>query len=149
MNLPSETKALKILLNNPLNCEKWREYNTYHMSRIYPKGIRTDSSNYNPLVSSSRALAVAVKRHTLNNQFAIEQPAWYAGCQLVALNYQTEDSSMALNVARFRENGRSGYIPRPPGTFPTAKGESIRPEAAFVTIKALSGKVLCEIVFPT
>jgi len=113
----SETKALKIL-NNPLNCDQWREYNTNHMSRVYPKGIRTDSSNYNPL------------------------PAWHAGCQLVALNYQTEDSSMALNVARFRENGRCGYIPRPPRTFLTGKEESMRPEAALVSIKALSGSCL-------
>lgn len=34
-------------------------------SRIYPKGTRVDSSNYNPA------------------------PAWAAGAQLVALNYQT------------------------------------------------------------
>lgn len=35
------------------------------MSRIYPKGTRMDSSNYNP------------------------QPFWNVGCQMVALNYQT------------------------------------------------------------
>lgn len=35
------------------------------MSRIYPKGTRVDSSNYNP------------------------QPFWNVGCQMVALNYQT------------------------------------------------------------
>jgi len=60
----------------------------------------------------------------------------------VALNFQTEDSSMALNVARFRENGRSGYIPRPPRTFLTGEEES-KPETALVTIKTLSGKLLC------
>lgn len=40
-------------------------YNKRQMSRIYPKGTRVDSSNYNP------------------------QPFWNVGCQMVALNYQT------------------------------------------------------------
>lgn len=40
-------------------------YNKLQLSRIYPKGTRVDSSNYNP------------------------QLFWNAGCQLVALNFQT------------------------------------------------------------
>ena len=40
-------------------------YNKQQLSRIYPKGTRVDSSNYNP------------------------QVFWNAGCQLVALNFQT------------------------------------------------------------
>uniref|UniRef100_A0A3Q4GD17 1-phosphatidylinositol 4,5-bisphosphate phosphodiesterase n=1 Tax=Neolamprologus brichardi TaxID=32507 RepID=A0A3Q4GD17_NEOBR len=56
------------------------------MSRIYPKGTRMDSSNYNP------------------------QPFWNVGCQMVALNYQTMDFPMQLNMALFEFNGRTGYL---------------------------------------
>uniref|UniRef100_UPI0037E8309D 1-phosphatidylinositol 4,5-bisphosphate phosphodiesterase beta-2 n=1 Tax=Semicossyphus pulcher TaxID=241346 RepID=UPI0037E8309D len=62
------------------------EYNKRQMSRIYPKGTRMDSSNYNP------------------------QPYWNAGCQMVALNYQTMDFPMQLNMALFEFNGRTGYL---------------------------------------
>uniref|UniRef100_A0A667Z205 1-phosphatidylinositol 4,5-bisphosphate phosphodiesterase n=1 Tax=Myripristis murdjan TaxID=586833 RepID=A0A667Z205_9TELE len=62
------------------------EYNKRQMSRIYPKGTRMDSSNYNP------------------------QPFWNVGCQMVALNYQTMDFPMQLNMALFEFNGRSGYL---------------------------------------
>lgn len=40
-------------------------YNKKQLSRIYPKGTRVDSSNYMP------------------------QLFWNAGCQMVALNFQT------------------------------------------------------------
>lgn len=40
-------------------------YNKWQMSRIYPKGTRMDSSNYQP------------------------QMFWNVGCQMVALNFQT------------------------------------------------------------
>ncbi|XP_064181950.1 1-phosphatidylinositol 4,5-bisphosphate phosphodiesterase beta-2 isoform X1 [Anguilla rostrata] len=62
------------------------EYNKRQMSRIYPKGTRMDSSNYSP------------------------QPFWTAGCQMVALNYQTMDFPMQLNMALFEFNGRTGYL---------------------------------------
>lgn len=38
---------------------------------------------------------------------------WNAGCQMVALNYQTGDKSMQLNQAKFKENGNCGYILKP------------------------------------
>ncbi|XP_018545685.1 1-phosphatidylinositol 4,5-bisphosphate phosphodiesterase beta-2 [Lates calcarifer] len=62
------------------------EYNKRQMSRIYPKGTRMDSSNYNP------------------------QPFWNVGCQMVALNYQTMDFPMQLNMALFEFNGKTGYL---------------------------------------
>uniref|UniRef100_A0A8L0DSV3 Phosphoinositide phospholipase C n=1 Tax=Oncorhynchus mykiss TaxID=8022 RepID=A0A8L0DSV3_ONCMY len=67
------------------------------LSRIYPAGSRTDSSNYNPV------------------------PLWNAGCQIVALNFQTPSKEMDLNQGRFRSNGVSGYFLKPdfqryPGT---------------------------------
>uniref|UniRef100_A0A6Q2XVU5 Phosphoinositide phospholipase C n=1 Tax=Esox lucius TaxID=8010 RepID=A0A6Q2XVU5_ESOLU len=59
------------------------------LSRIYPAGSRTDSSNYNPV------------------------PMWNTGCQIVALNFQTPSKEMDLNQGRFRPNGMSGYILKP------------------------------------
>lgn len=38
---------------------------------------------------------------------------WNAGCQMVALNYQTGDKSMQLNQAKFKENGNCGYLLKP------------------------------------
>ena len=65
------------------------QYNKRQFSRIYPKGQRVDSSNYNPFIF------------------------WAAGCQMVALNYQTPDIFMQLNQGRFVSNGGSGYILKP------------------------------------
>lgn len=56
---------------------QWIEHNKYHLSRIYPKGTRIDSSNYMPV------------------------SAWAAGNQLVALNYQTGDLPFTLILASF------------------------------------------------
>ncbi|XP_052471679.1 1-phosphatidylinositol 4,5-bisphosphate phosphodiesterase delta-1b isoform X1 [Carassius gibelio] len=64
-------------------------HNTDKLSRIYPAGLRTDSSNYNPV------------------------PLWNAGCQIVALNFQTPCPEMDLNQGLFLQNGRSGYILKP------------------------------------
>lgn len=91
-------------------------YNKMQLSRIYPKGTRVDSSNYNP------------------------QLFWNAGCQLVALNFQTigkfhipltfaagefahvviklccrhpADLSMQLNLGMYEYNGKCGYRLKP------------------------------------
>nr|XP_015206174.1 PREDICTED: 1-phosphatidylinositol 4,5-bisphosphate phosphodiesterase beta-2 isoform X1 [Lepisosteus oculatus] len=78
-----ETKGGDLLTKYPV---EFVEYNKRQMSRIYPKGTRMDSSNYNP------------------------QPFWNAGCQMVALNYQTMDFPMQLNMSLFEFNGRTGYL---------------------------------------
>uniref|UniRef100_A0A8C4YW24 Phosphoinositide phospholipase C n=1 Tax=Gadus morhua TaxID=8049 RepID=A0A8C4YW24_GADMO len=65
------------------------KYNKSQLSRIYPKGTRVDSSNFMP------------------------QLFWNAGCQLVALNYQTIDLSTQLNLFMYEYNGRSGYRLKP------------------------------------
>ncbi|XP_062990591.1 1-phosphatidylinositol 4,5-bisphosphate phosphodiesterase zeta-1 [Elgaria multicarinata webbii] len=59
------------------------------ITRIYPKGIRANSSNYNP------------------------QEFWNVGCQLVALNFQTAGVQMDLQNGKFLENGGCGYILKP------------------------------------
>uniref|UniRef100_A0AAQ4PCE8 1-phosphatidylinositol 4,5-bisphosphate phosphodiesterase n=1 Tax=Gasterosteus aculeatus aculeatus TaxID=481459 RepID=A0AAQ4PCE8_GASAC len=81
-----ETKALEQLTKCPV---EFVEYNKLQLSRIYPKGTRVDSSNYNP------------------------QLFWNAGCQLVALNFQTIDLSMQLNLGMYEYNGKCGFRLKP------------------------------------
>uniref|UniRef100_A0A667ZYQ5 Phosphoinositide phospholipase C n=1 Tax=Myripristis murdjan TaxID=586833 RepID=A0A667ZYQ5_9TELE len=65
------------------------EHNQRFLSRIYPAGSRTSSSNYNP------------------------QEFWNVGAQLVALNFQSLGLPMDLNDGRFQDNGGCGYILKP------------------------------------
>ncbi|KAM8880723.1 1-phosphatidylinositol 4,5-bisphosphate phosphodiesterase beta-3 [Synchiropus picturatus] len=81
-----ETKGMDTLKSSPA---EFVEYNKNQMSRIYPKGTRVDSSNYMP------------------------QLFWNVGCQMVALNFQTLDLPMQLNMGVFEYNGHSGYLLKP------------------------------------
>ncbi|XP_071948971.1 uncharacterized protein [Antedon mediterranea] len=65
------------------------EHTERQLIRTYPGGMRMDSSNYSPIM------------------------AWACGIQLVALNYQTEDSNMILNYTLFEQGGGSGYLLKP------------------------------------
>ncbi|XP_033097147.1 1-phosphatidylinositol 4,5-bisphosphate phosphodiesterase beta-4-like isoform X1 [Anneissia japonica] len=71
------------------NCIEFVNYNKRQMSRIYPRGGRVDSSNYLP------------------------QIFWNAGCQMVALNFQTPDIGMQLNMGKFEYNGSCGFLLKP------------------------------------
>ncbi|XP_066541402.1 1-phosphatidylinositol 4,5-bisphosphate phosphodiesterase eta-1 [Hoplias malabaricus] len=88
----SETRAQQLLHHQ---AERFLIFNQRQLSRIYPSAYRIDSSNFNP------------------------QNYWNVGCQLVALNYQTEGRMMQLNRAKFMVNGRIGYVLKPP---PMCKG---------------------------
>ncbi|XP_058620743.1 1-phosphatidylinositol 4,5-bisphosphate phosphodiesterase delta-1a isoform X1 [Onychostoma macrolepis] len=81
-----ESKAMNLAENSGT---AYIHHNMDKLSRIYPAGSRTDSSNYNPV------------------------PLWNAGCQIVALNFQTPGKEMDLNQARFLPNGKCGYILKP------------------------------------
>ncbi|XP_057321910.1 1-phosphatidylinositol 4,5-bisphosphate phosphodiesterase-like [Microplitis mediator] len=82
----SETAALNYLKTSAV---EFVNYNKRQMSRIYPKGTRADSSNYMP------------------------QVFWNAGCQMVALNFQTPDLPMQLNQGKFEFNNTTGYLLKP------------------------------------
>ncbi|XP_066230942.1 1-phosphatidylinositol 4,5-bisphosphate phosphodiesterase eta-2 isoform X7 [Saccopteryx leptura] len=82
----SEAKAQQILQQKPV---QYLRFNQHQLSRIYPSSYRVDSSNYNP------------------------QPFWNAGCQMVALNYQSEGRMLQLNRAKFSANGNCGYVLKP------------------------------------
>ncbi|KAK0236203.1 1-phosphatidylinositol-4,5-bisphosphate phosphodiesterase 1, partial [Armillaria nabsnona] len=70
-----------------------------HIVRIYPKGTRVNSTNYEPV------------------------KYWAVGAQLVAINWQTFDSGYMINQAMYQRNGRSGYILKPEALRPG--GESL------------------------
>lgn len=119
-----ETQATNLLKEHPV---EFVNYNKRQLSRIYPKGTRVDSSNYMP------------------------QVFWNAGCQLVALNYQTLDLAMQLNLGIFEYNGRSGYLLKPdfmrrtdrkfdPFTESTVDGII----AGTVSVKVISGQFLSD-----
>lgn len=65
----------------------WIKHNFTHLTRVYPKGVRLTSSNFDP------------------------RPYWSAGAQMVAINYQTLDSGSLYNGALFHDGG---YVLKPP-----------------------------------
>jgi len=73
---------------NAQSCRFLLKYNETQFTRVYPKGGRIDSSNYDPI------------------------KMWNCGIQMAALNYQTPDRAMQLNEAKFMQNGKCGYLLR-------------------------------------
>ncbi|EAS04565.1 phosphatidylinositol-specific phospholipase C, X domain protein (macronuclear) [Tetrahymena thermophila SB210] len=67
------------------------DYHKKFFSRIYPKGSRVDSSNFDPL------------------------PSFISGSQIIALNFQTCDYHMLMYLSKFQQNGGifSGYVLKP------------------------------------
>ncbi|KAM3916784.1 1-phosphatidylinositol 4,5-bisphosphate phosphodiesterase delta-4 isoform 1-T2 [Leptodactylus fuscus] len=82
----TEYKARK-LVREPGN--EFVRHNAWQLTRVYPTGLRTDSSNYNP------------------------QDMWNVGCQMVALNFQTAGVEMDLNDGLFQQNGHCGFVLKP------------------------------------
>uniref|UniRef100_A0A8C0FH45 Phosphoinositide phospholipase C n=1 Tax=Bubo bubo TaxID=30461 RepID=A0A8C0FH45_BUBBB len=83
----SEAKARKLIRDAG---NEFVRHNAWQLTRIYPSGLRTDSSNYSP------------------------QEMWNVGCQIVALNFQTAGTEMDLCDGLFSQNGRCGYVLKPP-----------------------------------
>ncbi|XP_032880827.1 1-phosphatidylinositol 4,5-bisphosphate phosphodiesterase delta-4 [Amblyraja radiata] len=100
-------------------------HNTWQLSRVYPSGLRTDSSNFHP------------------------QDMWNSGCQIVALNFQSAGEEMDLNDGRFSPNGHCGYLLKPvfmrspSGTFhPDRPQTSTAYRPLNLTIQVISGQQL-------
>uniref|UniRef100_A0A803SR18 Phosphoinositide phospholipase C n=1 Tax=Anolis carolinensis TaxID=28377 RepID=A0A803SR18_ANOCA len=116
----SETRAHQVVQQK---AEQFMLYNQKQLTRIYPSAYRIDSSNFNPL------------------------PYWNVGCQLVALNYQSDGRVMQLNQAKFKMNGNCGYVLKPQqmckGTFSPCSAD---PLPAFpkkqLILKIISGQQL-------
>lgn len=60
-----------------------------NMLRVYPKGVRINSSNYNPLIG------------------------WMHGAQMVAFNMQGYGRSLWVMHGMFKANGGCGYVKKP------------------------------------
>ncbi|XP_065052408.1 1-phosphatidylinositol 4,5-bisphosphate phosphodiesterase beta-4-like isoform X2 [Rhopilema esculentum] len=120
----NECSGIHLVKTGPVEFTK---YNNRQFSRIYPKGTRVDSTNYNP------------------------QAFWNVGCQLVTLNLQTTDVPYQLNQAKFEANGQLGYLLKPEimrrpekafDPFTESPIDGIIP--ATVTVKVISGQFLTD-----
>ncbi|XP_067286706.1 1-phosphatidylinositol 4,5-bisphosphate phosphodiesterase delta-3-A isoform X2 [Pseudorasbora parva] len=118
----SESDALKLIKESG---KLFVRHNSVQLSRIYPSGQRVQSSNYNP------------------------QDMWNAGCQMVALNFQTQCEEMDLNRGRFLPNGCCGYVLKP--SFMCQPDSEFNPEntgggpghnPTLLTIKVISAQQL-------
>ncbi|CAJ1056398.1 -phosphatidylinositol 4%2C5-bisphosphate phosphodiesterase zeta-1-like isoform X1 [Xyrichtys novacula] len=116
----AEKKARKLAKTSGADYVK---HNQKFLSRIYPAGSRTSSSNYNP------------------------QEFWNVGSQLVALNFQSLGLAMDLNDGRFQDNGGCGYVLKPVVLMssqksfdPTCSQHGIKP--THLLLKVISGSNL-------
>lgn len=82
----SEREFKKVIESDPTGIIKQTQK---CLLRMYPDGLRQDSSNPNPI------------------------SAWNCGLQIVALNYQSGDRMMELCYGKFIDNGGCGYILKP------------------------------------
>ncbi|KAF0500265.1 PLC-like phosphodiesterase [Gigaspora margarita] len=93
------------------------QHNTCHLTRIYPMGVRVNSSNYEP------------------------HHQWIAGNQLVALNSQIFDRGMQISQAMFSVNGGCGYVLKPERLC-NPKISNKNPPAQTLTIEIISAQQL-------
>jgi hypothetical protein len=82
----TETKAKKLCKKFP---EEYSSYSQNQLSRVYPHALRIDSSNFNPTVF------------------------WQCGCQMAAMNYQTNDMPLQYYNCMFQQSGGAGYLLKP------------------------------------
>jgi len=116
----SESQMLFLCERGPSEWMKWIKFNTRHLTRTFPsKKLRQKPGNYNPMLP------------------------WSIGCQMVGMNTQTLSGMMLLVDGRFRENGSSGYVLKPPrlinriyhAELESEKGKTLR-------IRIISGRFL-------
>ncbi|CAF2640601.1 unnamed protein product [Rotaria sp. Silwood2] len=122
----------RIVQSNPMDLIKQTATNSL---RMYPDGLRQDSSNPNPI------------------------NAWNCGIQMVALNYEKDDQMMSLLYGKFIDNGGCGYILKPdylididkskfnPFNYlkkPLSLSETINENPQRLTITIISGQFLSQ-----
>ena len=73
--------------------KRLKKHNGRQLSRVYPKGMRFNSSN--------------LDMHDMASALSM-------GVQMVALNFQTWEGAMQLNHALFQQNDGRGYVLKPP-----------------------------------
>jgi hypothetical protein len=82
----TETKAKKMCKKFPV---EYSMYSQNQLSRVYPHALRIDSSNFNPAIF------------------------WQCGCQMAAMNYQTNDVALQYYNCMFQQNNGAGYLLKP------------------------------------
>ncbi|KVI03280.1 C2 calcium-dependent membrane targeting [Cynara cardunculus var. scolymus] len=87
--LHDDPTAAKRISLRETRLEKAIENHATDVIRVFPKGSRVDSSNYNPLIG------------------------WTHGAQMVAFNMQGHGRSLWLMQGMFRANGGCGYVKKP------------------------------------
>ncbi|VDK72952.1 unnamed protein product [Litomosoides sigmodontis] len=122
----NESSARKLARKHPL---EFIAYSREQIVRTYPGGMRIDSSNFNPV------------------QY------WAFGLQMVALNFQTADTAMAVNAAMFEQTGNCGYILKPRilwddchpyyNRFNPLCKDTTSISALLYTVKIISGQHVC------
>eukprot|EP01064_Diplonema_japonicum_P038354 TRINITY_DN925_c0_g1_i10.p1 TRINITY_DN925_c0_g1~~TRINITY_DN925_c0_g1_i10.p1 ORF type:complete len:873 (+),score=225.46 TRINITY_DN925_c0_g1_i10:622-3240(+) len=98
--------------------EEYSQSNKILFARIYPSGTRVNSDNYHPQIS------------------------WNMGCQIVALNYQIEHNKSAelrYNLGKFLDNGKCGYLIKPPPLIDPSRKHNDFHDATVVTVEVLQG----------
>jgi hypothetical protein len=114
--------------------ETLRALSGRHLVRVYPKGTRVDSSNYEPHI------------------------AWQAGCQMAALNCQRGGSKQVMvSRAMFADNGGCGFVLKPPALRGTGDATERNLSVQQLFVRVISAHYLpksygrgrdCEIVDP-
>lgn len=83
------------------------KHNRGHLTRIYPKGMRLNSTNYEPhRYWSAGAQLVAINWQTFGTFSCLSR---YGSCALIP----SVDLGYMINHAMFQRNGRSGYVLKP------------------------------------
>ncbi|KAM4012074.1 1-phosphatidylinositol 4,5-bisphosphate phosphodiesterase zeta-1-like [Anomaloglossus baeobatrachus] len=111
VNSLSEQEAQKLVQSSG---PEFVQHTRRFLTRIYPKGLRTGSSNFFP------------------------QEFWNVGCQMAAMNFQTPGIPMDLQDGRFLDNGRCGYVLKPE-FLRTEDSGRYKTCPVFFTIKVISG----------
>ncbi|XP_048420400.1 phosphoinositide phospholipase C 2-like isoform X2 [Pyrus x bretschneideri] len=88
-----------------------------NLLRVYPKGTRLNSSNYNPML------------------------AWTYGAQMVAFNMQGHGKHLWIMEGMFRANGGCGYVKKPEFLLASPNNEVFDPNASLPVKKTLKVKV--------
>ncbi|XP_062202676.1 phosphoinositide phospholipase C 2-like isoform X1 [Phragmites australis] len=111
----SETQLAKATSSHGADVIRFTQKN---ILRVYPKGTRVNSSNYDPM------------------------NAWTHGAQMVAFNMQGHDKALRLMQGFFRANGGCGYVKKPDFLLTSGpNGEVFDPKASLPVKKTLKVKV--------
>lgn len=110
-----EGDATELIASSP---QEFTLHTQRQLVRIYPASLRTSSSNFCP--------------------FAY----WRVGCQMVALNYQTNGCAMRMYRGHFLQNGNCGYVLKPANLREGWSGSILPPSPNYLKVTVISGQYL-------